>query len=169
MTTREICNRLLLIHARAVRNRNVSEVCDLICSLLLDIAAPEDENEPPRRGIGKKEDVPHRDWLDYDFVGPVCENCGVRTYKVRGEDVFSCPLCFRNRGAFAAPEEEKAPKLGVTLTQKAETFEATTRMPPKCPKCGAFASPNLNSREWWCPKHGVFHEPEFEEAKNDHT
>lgn len=43
MTKREICERLLLMHARAVRNRDASEICDLICSLLTDIAAPEEE------------------------------------------------------------------------------------------------------------------------------
>ena len=71
------------------------------------IKPEEEKEEPPRRAIGKNEDVPHRDWLDYDFIGPVCENCGVRTYKVRSEDVFACPICFHHRGAFAAPEEEE--------------------------------------------------------------
>ena len=51
-----------------------------------------------------------------------------------------------------------------------ETFEAKPSSIPTCPECGdtasiicpecgAFASPSLNSGEWWCPKHGVFQIP----------
>ena len=59
MTKREICKRLLLMHARAVRKRDVSEICDLICDLLIDLAAPDDhfadagKKEPPPGVIAK--------------------------------------------------------------------------------------------------------------------
>lgn len=56
----------------------------------------------------------------------------------------------------AAPETE---------TGEMETFEAKSGTAPTCPKCGAFASPSINFGEWWCPKHGVFHESKSAEPK----
>lgn len=114
MTKREICERLIILYADVnslqtqigAWNEPLDDAERDIRKAILDLAAPE-EKEAPRRAIGKKEDVPHRDWLDYDFIGPVCENCGVRTYKVKHKDVFACPICFKHRGAFtAAPKEE---------------------------------------------------------------
>ena len=115
MTKREICKRLLLMHARAVRNRDASEICDLICSLLTDIAAPE-EKELHNAQCVKRNPVSPFDRLipaGEMFAVYRCPICAEFSAKPTASGKLYCkkcneeidPACF-HRPPVTAPKEE---------------------------------------------------------------